>query len=247
MISIPASTIEYVLMIFLVGCWAVVLFGGFIFGRSSPQKSDRIPISLRLGSSFLLVILAWIIFISAQGTDITALLFWIAVGMSFGLLGDIFMAEFIPVQPHVLFGMGAFGAGHAAYMVGMASIAPRLDATIPDLAVLIFWWIIGIIGWYIAVFRGAKPTVLHYAALPYALLLSSTAAFATSLAFLDMLFIPTAIGATLFLLSDLILAGGLFSGLRFPLMGDIIWLTYGPGQMLIVAGSVLLASLIRTV
>ncbi|MBI5669683.1 MAG: hypothetical protein HZC41_16925 [Chloroflexi bacterium] len=35
-------------------------------------------------------------------------------------------------------------------------------------------------------------------------------------------------------MSDLILAGELFSGINFPLIGDVMWLTYGPAQMLIV-------------
>jgi hypothetical protein len=47
-------------------------------------------------------------------------------------------------------------------------------------------------------------------------------------------FLPLAVGAALFLLSDLILAAELFNGLHFPLIGDVVWLTYGPAQMLIV-------------
>lgn len=43
-----------------------------------------------------------------------------------------------------------------------------------------------------------------------------------------------ALGGALFLLSDLILAGDMFSDLFFRLIGDVVWLTYGPGQMLIV-------------
>ena len=43
-----------------------------------------------------------------------------------------------------------------------------------------------------------------------------------------------AIGGALFLLSDLILAARLFNEVHFPLIGDVIWLTYGPAQMLIV-------------
>jgi hypothetical protein len=73
--------------------------------------------------------------------------------------------------------------------------------------------------------------------LPYALLLASTAGLATGLALQSTYFVPLAIGAALFLLSDLILAGELFSGLQFPLIGDVIWLTYGPGQALIVYAS----------
>jgi hypothetical protein len=75
---------------------------------------------------------------------------------------------------------------------------------------------------------------LHYAALPYALLLSSTAGFATGLALNSGLFIPLALGCALFLLSDLIIAARLFNGVYFRLIDDVVWLTYGPAQMLIV-------------
>ena len=64
--------------------------------------------------------------------------------------------------------------------------------------------------------------------------LASSAGFATGLALNLSLFIPLAIGCALFLLSDLILAAQLFAGLSFPLIGDVVWLTYGPAQMLIV-------------
>ena len=39
---------------------------------------------------------------------------------------------------------------------------------------------------------------------------------------------------------DLILAAQLFSGLAFPLIGDVIWLTYGPAQALIVYAATVL-------
>ena len=58
--------------------------------------------------------------------------------------------------------------------------------------------------------------------------------YATGLALQVSAFVPLAIGAALFLLSDLILAAELFNGRSFPLIGDVIWLTYGPAQALIV-------------
>jgi hypothetical protein len=76
--------------------------------------------------------------------------------------------------------------------------------------------------------------MLHRAALPYALLLASTAGLATGLAVQAPAFVPLAIGGGLFLLSDLILAARLFNGVYFYLIGDIVWLTYGPAQALIV-------------
>jgi hypothetical protein len=78
--------------------------------------------------------------------------------------------------------------------------------------------------------------VLRLAALPYALLLAGTTGIATGLAVQDSSLIPVALGAALFLASDLILAGELFNGLSFPLIGDVVWLTYGPAQALIVYG-----------
>ncbi len=82
----------------------------------------------------------------------------------------------------------------------------------------------------------------HILIVSCSLLLASTAGFATGLALQDSTFIPLAIGTALFLLSDLILAAQLFNKLHFPLIGDVIWLTYGPAQMLIVytLGSALL-------
>jgi hypothetical protein len=75
---------------------------------------------------------------------------------------------------------------------------------------------------------------VHWVALPYALLLASTAGLGSGLAIQDRRFIPLALGGALFLLSDLILAGDMFSDLFFRLIGDVVWLTYGPAQMLIV-------------
>jgi hypothetical protein len=88
------------------------------------------------------------------------------------------------------------------------------------------------------VWRGTQRTPLHIAALPYALLLASTAGFALGMALQDGRFIPLTIGALLFLVSDLILAKQIFNGTHFKGIGDVVWLTYGPGQMLIVVSGV---------
>ena len=133
--------------------------------------------------------------------------------------------------------MGAFGLGHVAYIAaglvygnqhGLAEAGTRYG-------VWAIWLVVGLIGWYLAVFRGQpKRSALHWVALPYALLLASTAGVATGLAVQEAALWPMAVGAALFLVSDLILAAHLFNGLFFPLIEDAIWLTYGPGQMLIV-------------
>ena len=54
-----------------------------------------------------------------------------------------------------------------------------------------------------------------------------------------------ACGAALFFASDMILAWGLFRG-PIPRQTELVWLTYGPGQMLIVFGALAAGSAITT-
>jgi uncharacterized membrane protein YhhN len=157
--------------------------------------------------------------------------------MTLGCLGDFFMAGLIQVKQHVLAGMLSFGLGHIAYILAFLSIG-ETGYTAPQPVIVIIWLIIAAILWYLIVFRGSEKTPLHYAALPYSLLLAATAGITTMRAFQSEAYILPAIGAALFLLSDLILATRLFNHARFWLIDDVVWLTYGPGQMLIVTGVV---------
>jgi hypothetical protein len=227
----------------LLAVWAALLFGGFIGGRSDAQQARRMPVWTRMLSSAALVVAGWSWYLFSRDLPAAPLSLCVAAGMTLGLVGDLFMARLIPARNHVLGGIGAFGLGHILYITGMVwySGAAGLDAPGPRWGALAAWLLVGGLGWYLMVFRDQQAGPLHYAALPYALLLAGTAGVATGLALQQTAFIGMALGAALFLLSDLILAGQLFSGLRFRLIEDIVWLTYGPGQMLLVygAGSVL--------
>jgi hypothetical protein len=219
-------------MFFWLIPWAGFLFGGFAFGTADPAKTRRMPTWTRLASSLVLVVAAWV-WLALNRNTYTLL---IATGMTFGFIGDLFMARLLPVKEPVLAGMAAFGLGHIAYIAAFLLLGNQtgLNAAVSRYGSWLVWLLIGVIGWYVVVFRGQKPTILHWAALPYSLLLASTAAFATALALQQPTFIPLAIGTALFLLSDLILAAQLFNYAYFPLIGDVIWLTYGPAQALIV-------------
>jgi hypothetical protein len=189
-----------------------------------------------MASSLTLVLAAWSAYVfSAPSPAGTRLALWIALGMTLGCLGDLFLAGVIRLREPVLGGMAAFGLGHIAYITALLPFwnSPELAAGSRwgALAALL---LIGAAGWYLVVFRGHKHTTLHWAALPYALLLASTAGVASGLALQSPLFLALAVGAALFLVSDLILAAQLFNKLHFPLIGDVIWLTYGPAQALIV-------------
>jgi len=216
--------------------WAALLFGGFIFGKMDAKQTRRMPTWTRLASSLVLVVAAWSWYWLTRGSAANAVALLIAVGMTLGALGDLFMAKLLPLPQYVLWGMGAFGLGHVAYISAFWRLGNLrgLNAAGPRWGSLAVWLLIGLIGWYIAVYRGQKPTVLHWAALPYALLLAGTAGLASGLAAQAPAFVPLALGSALFLLSDLILAARLFSGTHFYLIDDVVWLTYGPAQALIV-------------
>ena len=218
--------------------WAVFLFGGFLFGREDRERARRMPAWTRMASSLALVMAGWSWFLFVQGGDEGSLAFWIALGMTLGFVGDLFMAEIIPAGDRVLGGIGAFGLGHVAYIIGLVTFGDRFgyDEPAGRWGSLTVWSIVALVGWYVVVYWKGERTFLHKVALPYALLLAATTGFATSLALQDRVFLPLAVGAALFLLSDLILAAQLFNNLRFRLIDDVVWLTYGPGQMLIVFG-----------
>ena len=225
------------ILLALFAVWAVLLFGGFAFGPTSIDRTRRMPTWTRMGSSLILVVIAWLWYAFTRQSPVGTYALLIAVGMSCGCLGDLFLASVIPLSEPVLGGMLAFGLGHVAYLVATIFLGNhfRLGAPLPRFSMLTVWLLIGLAGWYVVILRGHKPGTLHWAALPYALLLASVAGLFSGLALQSTAFLPAALGAALFLVSDLILANQLFNGRTFPLVGDIVWLTYGPGQALIVA------------
>jgi hypothetical protein len=214
--------------------WAIFLFGGFVFGQES--ETHRMPRWTRMASSATLVLAGWSWFLITQEGSAKSYALFIAIGMTFGFLGDLILAGLLPGGRNVLAGIAAFGIGHIFYIVGIIRFANQngLDDPARRWGALIVWWLIAFICWYLLIFRGQEATTLHWAALPYALLLASTTGFATGLALQNSLFWGLAAGAALFLISDLILAAEIFTGLQFKSIGDVIWLTYGPGQMLII-------------
>ncbi len=231
-----SDSFEQAWLVALLAVWAALLFGGFAFGKLNAEGTHRMPTWTRIVSSLTLVVAAWSWYAFTHDSAVGAYSLFIVVGMSLGCLGDLLLAEMLPLNQPVLAGIASFGLGHVAYIAAILTFANahHFDAPGPRWIAEAAWLLIGLVAWYLIVYRGGKPTILHYAALPYALLLASTAGFATGLALQASAFVPLAIGAALFLLSDLILAAELFNGRSFPLIGDVIWLTYGPAQALIV-------------
>jgi hypothetical protein len=237
-----ASPVWLIWLAGLLGVWAALLFGGFAFGRLNAEGTRHMPTWTRIGSSLILALAAWSILLAlwlvgaSIGPMTVAAL--VALGMTLGLLGDLVLAHALPLPNPTLAGMAAFGLGHVSYIAALVALGDelRIGMSAARVVALALWLMVGALGWYLVVLSGHRPTALHWAALPYALLLAGMAGVATGLALQSPTLVAVAVGGVLFLLSDLILAAQLFNQVSFPLIGDVIWLTYGPAQALIVYG-----------
>ncbi|MHB0879050.1 MAG: lysoplasmalogenase family protein [Anaerolineae bacterium] len=228
-----ASTLaQSPILIVLWLVWSLLLGVSLVLSSGNPER--RLPTWGKIASSAMLAAAAWVGAISGRPTPVIGL--FVALGMTMGLVGDMAMASLLRLRQPVLGGIGAFGLGHVFYCTALLLLAFRAGLTAPQplAGALGVWLAVGAIGWYFAVRRDSKPTVLHWAALPYALLLASTAGLSSGLALQRPSLIPLALGGALFLTSDLILAARVFGRFDLTQADRLIWATYGPAQMLIV-------------
>jgi hypothetical protein len=216
--------------------WGALLLGGFVLGDTEASGNQRIPTWARMTSSLTLVVASWSWSWFTWKTRAKTFSVLLASGMTAGFIGDLTMADLLPALKPPLGGIAAFGLGHGAYCAAMIHFGNRngLAAPGPRWVSWVGWLFVGAIGWILIAFPSSQPASLRWGALPYTLLLASTAGLATGLAVQAATFIPLAFGGGLFLLSDLILAGQLFDAFHFPLINAAVWLTYGPAQMFIV-------------
>jgi uncharacterized membrane protein YhhN len=232
------DTISYATLLYaLLAVWAALLILGFAFGRLDEERINRIPRANKTLSSAILVVCALIWWLAgASGTPLAAYAALLFFGMAFSFLGDAIMAQLLPLPQHVLFGMGAFGVAHVLYSSAYLRLGGVLGlqdgrARAAGLAVLL---ILAVVLWWTLIRSPRAPAALNYGSLGYALLLAAMAGLAVSLALQEARFVPLALGALLFLVSDVFLGHRLFQGGTFLLVGDLVWMTYIVGQLLIV-------------
>ncbi|HEY53372.1 MAG TPA: hypothetical protein G4N94_07945, partial [Caldilineae bacterium] len=147
--------------------WAMLLFGGFAFGSDPEKRYRRMPVWTRMASSATLVLAAWSWWLFVQHTGAGNYALLIAVGMSFGFLGDLAMAKLLPIRNRVAGGIASFGIGHLFYiaaLVGFGNLVGLDDAGARWGSVAV-WWLLGLVGWWLIVYRGQDATPLHWAAL----------------------------------------------------------------------------------
>jgi hypothetical protein len=188
-------------------------------------------------SSLALVGLAWYRIKESRDEEDRRYARRLACGMTAGFIGDLWMAGGV-----VTCGLLFFGIGHGCYLRGMTSRAKAwaLGGRRRRLMLWAVWLMAGVGIWYGVAAAGAAPNLrfLADAALPYTILLASTAGVASGLAATDRRFLGLAIGGALFLGSDAVIAlrmfrPELYQSLPDGIRGIVVWATYGPAQMLI--------------
>ena len=228
---------------FLIVLWALLLGSSFLQGIPSSGAllgKFATPAVLRVASSLVLVIGAWWQ-MATRRERVTArfgLAMAVTVGMTLGALGDALslVSEAWLPAPRLVLAMGLFGLGHVAYIRGLlGALGGRPARCIVSLSTF-FWLAVVVLAWQETANASIPPSPLRWPALGYSLLLGSTAIVSSVLAWQKRRFLPVAAGAALFFVSDVVLAYEAFRG-GFPGSTDLCWATYGPGQMLIVAGS----------
>jgi hypothetical protein len=226
----PYSTLLYILF----GLDLALLGGGLGLGRYDAEKAGRLPLAMRMGLSAILV-LAAVLQWQLVGPPASGYGSWIFLGMTSGFLGDLIMAGLLPVALPLIGGMVGFGLGHLYYAVAFARMALALGVW--DLRLALGVWVVAAlvsIGLWHRFVRSPGGGILSGGALAYSLLMATMNALAISLAVRELRFLPLALGAVLFLASDLALGNWRIRGHKWQGVNDAIWVTYNLGQLLIV-------------
>jgi len=235
MLPLPYPAPYSVLLYALLGLDIALLLGGLRFGPLDRAETGRLPLPVRMTLSSLLVLMAAIQWgLSAGAAALYA--GWVFAGMALGLVGDLIMAGLIPVPNRLIGGMVAFGLGHGAYAVALVGLTVALGLWSAPFQLAV-WAMVALAAvglWRGAVQKPGGPQVLNLAALGYSLLMATVNALAIALAIRQARFVPLAVGAVLFLTSDLILGNWNIRGHARRRVNDLVWGTYNLGQMLIV-------------
>jgi hypothetical protein len=215
----------------------ILLLMAFIFGADNAERTRRTLKPLRLSTSFVAVLIALVVWVS--NTRLVGAAPWFVVGMTFGLLGDLALADVLRLPKRMISGIALFGLGHFAYLIGFSQVAAALGLRDPITGSP--FWLVYVIAssflWVVFINNPAKSRTLNIGSLIYAWLISIMAGAAGGLAIQDSRLTLTAIGGALFLLSDLILGNRELRDNGWFLVHDVVWVLYIAGQALIVTTS----------
>lgn len=214
-----------------------LLAGGLAFGKLNPEGTCRLPRPLRMSLTAILVVAAFLGWQSgARSTPVQLYAALILMGVAAGFVGDLILAELIPVPNRLIFGMIAFGIGHLFYIAAFLCLRLQLGfaSTWSQLIVLAAMLAFCLWAWQTYVRKPGGSKTINIGSLVYGLLIGIMTALAIGLAMQQPRLISLAAGAVLFLVSDFILGNWRVRGHVWKACNDAIWTAYAGGQLLIV-------------
>jgi hypothetical protein len=236
LLPLPYPAPFCVLLYGLLGLDVALLAGGLAMGRYSAAHMGHLPLPLRMSLSAILVAAALLQWQLVSGTALAGYGRWIFLGMALGFVGDLVMAGLIPTPDRLICGMLAFGLGHVVYVVAFAGAGATLGLASAELnlGLLAPVGLLSVGLWYGLVRKPGGDRRQNLAALVYSLLMATMNTIAISLAIRQIRFLPLAVGAALFLTSDLLIGNWSIRGHAWKGVNDAVWITYNLGQLLIV-------------
>lgn len=220
MLASPYAQIAQILL----ALWSAALVSAFAFGRYNADRTRHSVRPLLMLTSALLVVMAALFWAGAAITPLAGFSVFIAIGMAAAFIGDLILAEYIRTPERVIFGIIAFGAAHILYSLGYLRAADALGFEGGGLrwAILAASWVAGLALWAGLVRSPGMPAVLNLGSLAYTVLISTMTALAVWLALEDRRLWFLALGAALFLASDVILGNQLFRRNNWFLVSDVV-------------------------
>jgi len=202
-------------------------------------------------SSAVLVAAAWVHWFGQRRDRLGPACALIACGITLGMLADLYGAcRALRFTEPLTMIIPLFALGHVGYVAGSRMAASRLGLTARPgwrrtlAGAVALYNLVGLALWVTLVRPSDALPAMHLPTAVYTVFLATAAAVMAALACFDRRFLAVGIGGLLFLLSDGFLAVRLFQD-NWRGLGDLCWITYGLGQMLIIYGF-LAATWLRT-
>lgn len=196
--------------------------------------SAAVPIRMTISFTFLLFVL-----IKLFCQKPASYYKFLALGLLACFTGDLFLSDVIPISASFLGGMAAFGTAQILFICVFVKIlkANRIKVFNRRLlrSMLILYSICSVIYIIIAKYS-TTSTEIKLGILGYSLLLCTMASFAISLTNINNRCWIIAIGAILFVISDMIIGLTGFDILYIPAKDFVIWGTYVAALMGMVYG-----------
>jgi hypothetical protein len=225
----------------LTGVWLLAFVLGLVLGKPSEDRTRRLPLWAKIVMLAVMLLIGgieWLVI--ARGTGAEPYARWIFLGLLFGALGDLVLAEvFPPVKQPLLTGMGVFAIGHVFYLLAIFTLRSQLYGPLDTTGLLsaavlaIPALFVGALLWEFTTHNPAGSATVNRASFFYGLLLIQVVVFAAYFGIRSQVMLRLGIGALLFAVSDMLLSQVVVKQRGFRGIHDIVWLLYSTGQLLI--------------